>query len=92
MIDKTLDRWNKTFDSWSNLKIKFSILVFKIWLTLYYSIIYSDLILMEKDVKGAIFEICFWTYVGMIINVHAYYAKCLCIILWINQKKNAHKS
>lgn len=55
MIDKTLDRWNKTFDSWSNLKIKFSILVFKIWLTLYYSIIYSDLILMEKDVKGAIF-------------------------------------
>lgn len=92
MIDKTVDRWNKTFDSWSNLKIKFSILVFKIWLTLYYSIIYSDLILMEKDVKGAIFEICFWTYVGMIINVHVHYAKCLCIILWINQKKNAHKS
>lgn len=62
--------------------MKFSILVFKIWLTLYYSIIYSDLILMEKDVKGAIFEICFWTYVGMIINVHVYYAKCLCTVLF----------
>lgn len=62
----------------------FLILVFKIWLILYYLIIYFDLILMEKDVKGVIFEICFWTYVGMIINVYVYYVKCLCIILWIN--------
>lgn len=75
--------------------MKFSILVFKIWLTLYYKCIQLFTLiwfLMEKDVKGAIFEICFWTYVGMIINVHVYYAKCLCIILWINQKKNAHES
>lgn len=55
-------------------------------ITLYYSIIYSDLILMEKDVKDAIFKICFWTYVGMIINVHVYYAKCLCIYELIRKK------
>lgn len=64
--------------------MKFLILVFKIWLILYYLIIDFDLILMEKDVKGVIFEICFWTYVGMIINVYVYYVKFLCIILWIN--------
>lgn len=62
--------------------MKFLILVFKIWLILYYLIIYFDLILMEKDVKGVIFEICFWTYVGMIINVYVYYVKCLCIVLF----------
>lgn len=58
--------------------MKFSILVFKIWLTLYYSIIYSDLILMEKD---AIFKICFWTYVGTIIMC-MYTMQNVCVLFY----------